>query len=191
MKTPSMIGQTGNRAPQRENAAGWMRSAGSLLAAIVLACGGGEQEPSRSETASAPAPAVPSEAVSGAELYQRWQCVTCHQPDGQGLPGLYPPLAGSEYATAADPAAPIRILLNGIQGPLTVRGARYDGIMPPYGIGVEMSDNQVAAVLTYVRQSWGNRASAITPQDVARERGAPRSVTGPVTAEELRGLIPR
>jgi mono/diheme cytochrome c family protein len=76
-----------------------------------------------------------------------------------------------------------------MQGPVTVKGTRYDGLMPAYGTGVEMSDDEVAAVLTYVRQSWGNAASAVTPQDVARERAAARAATGPVTAEELRPLM--
>ena len=126
-------------------------------------------------------------AGAGAELYQR--CVTCHQANGEGLPGAFPPLAGSEWATAANPAVPIRIVLHGMQGPVTVKGAEYNGLMPAYGTGIEMTDEEVAAVLTYVRQSWGNSASAVTAQQVAAERAAPRSATGPTTAEELRSLM--
>ena len=109
--------------------------------------------------------------------------------DGEGLPGAFPPLAGSEWVTAANPAVPIRTVLHGMQGPVTVKGTEYNGLMPAYGTGIEMSDEEVAAVLTYVRQSWGNDASAITAEQVAAERAAPRSASGPVTAEELRSLM--
>jgi mono/diheme cytochrome c family protein len=115
--------------------------------------------------------------------------VTCHQADGQGLAGTFPPLAGSEYATAANPAVPIRIVLRGMQGPVTVKGVQYNGVMAPFGTGVELSDEQVAAVLTYVRTSWGNAASPITAQQVAAERPAARAAGGAVTAEELRPLL--
>jgi mono/diheme cytochrome c family protein len=126
--------------------------------------------------------------MTSAQLYEQ-RCVSCHQPNGQGLPGTYPPLAGSEFATAANVEVPIRVLMHGMQGPVTVKGQRFESVMPAYGLGIEMSDEEVAAVLTYVRSSCGNAASAITPADVARVRGAPRSRTGPVTEEELRSLM--
>jgi mono/diheme cytochrome c family protein len=116
-------------------------------------------------------------------------CVTCHLPTGEGVAGTFPPLAGSEFATAANPVVPIRIVLRGMQGPVTVKGAQYNGVMAPFGTGVELSDEQVAAVLTYVRSSWGNSASAITPQQVASERAAAKAAGGAVTAEELKPLM--
>jgi mono/diheme cytochrome c family protein len=116
-------------------------------------------------------------------------CVTCHQANGQGTPGAFPPLAGAEYATASNPAVPIRIVLRGMQGPVTVKGAQYNGVMAPFGTGVELSDEQVAAVLTYVRSSWGNSASAITPEQVASERAAAKAAGGAVTAGELTPLM--
>ena len=61
--------------------------------------------------------------------------------------------------------------------------------MPQYGTGIQMSDQEVATVLTYVRQSWGNSASPVTPEQVAAERAAPRAASGPVTAEELEALM--
>jgi mono/diheme cytochrome c family protein len=75
-----------------------------------------------------------------------------------------------------------------MQGPLTVKGTEYNGLMPAYGTGIEMSNEEVAAVLTYVRQSWGNTASAVTPQDVATERAA-QTTKDAVTAEELKPLM--
>jgi hypothetical protein len=84
---------------------------------------------------------------------------------------------------------PIRVLMHGMQGAITVKGQRCESVTPAYGLGIEMSDEEVAAVLTYVRRSWGNSASAITAAGVARLRGAARSRTGPVTEEELRALM--
>ena len=158
-----------------------------LLAATSVACGGSETAQS-SDTASAAAPVAgaPAAPASGELLYQR--CVTCHQPNGQGMPGTFPPLAGSEYATAANVSVPIRIVMRGMQGPLTVKGVEYNGLMPAYGIGIEMSNEEVAAVLTYVRQSWGNQASAITAEDVAKERAA-QTTKDAVTAAELKPLM--
>lgn len=161
-----------------------------ILGPAMIACGGAERPSDDSEPASA-TPAVASGASaqgSGEQLYQQ-RCVTCHQANGEGLAGAFPPLVGSEYALAANVAVPIRIVLNGMQGPVTVKGVQYNGVMPPGGAGIALSDEEAAAVLTYVRSTWGNSASAITPQQVATERAAPRSATGPTTAEELAPLL--
>lgn len=161
-----------------------------VLAPALIACGGAERPSGDSEPAAG-TPAVASGAPaqgSGEQLYQQ-RCVTCHQANGEGLAGAFPPLVGSEYALAANVAVPIRIVLNGMQGPVTVKGVQYNGIMPPGGAGIALSDEEAAAVLTYVRSTWGNSASAITPQQVATERAAPRSATGPATAEELAPLL--
>ena len=72
---------------------------------------------------------------------------------------------------------------------MTVKGTQYDGLMPGYGTGVEMADDEVAAVLTYVRRSWGNDASAVTAQQVVAQRAATRPATGPVSGAELRPLM--
>jgi mono/diheme cytochrome c family protein len=154
-----------------------------LMGLALTACGDGRSSATDTMVArTTPAAAAPS----GADVYQR--CATCHQPDGQGLAGTYPPLAESELATAENPIIPALILINGLQGPVTVRGQDFDGAMPPYGVGIEMSDAEVAAVLTYVRSSWGNRASAVSAEDVAEARSFPRTRDGPVTAEELNAL---
>ena len=76
----------------------------------------------------------------------------CHQDTGKGLPGTYPPLVGSPIVLG-DPAIPIRILLHGLQGDVTVEGATYNGQMPSWD---RFSDEQIAAVLTYVRGAWTN-----------------------------------
>lgn len=177
-----------NRNPQQWNVARWTCLPAVLLVVTVFACAGGDR-PRSSETVGAETTVAvaPAAATGGEQVYQ--VCVTCHQANGEGLAGTFPPLAGSEYAIASNPAVPIRILLRGMQGPVTVRGAQYNGVMPPFGTGVELSDEQVAAVLTYVRTSWGNRASAVTPEEVAKERAAAKAAGGAVTAEELKPLM--
>ncbi len=98
-------------------------------------------------------------------------CATCHQANGQGVAGVYPPLAGSEWATGSEERV-IRIVLYGLKGPLTVEGKTYNAAAMPAigkvaGSGYNWSDDKIAAVLTYVRASFGNIAGAITPEQVA------------------------
>jgi mono/diheme cytochrome c family protein len=165
-------------------------------AACLAGCGGDKSSDGAVPAASATPPpagaatpvaaAAPAGTPDGRQLYQR--CAVCHQPTGQGMPGAFPPLAGSEWATAASAGLPIRIVLHGLQGPVTVKGQKFNGAMPAYGTGQPMNDADVAAVLTYVRSSWGNKASAVTADDVAKERAATASHNGPWTAAQLAPL---
>lgn len=164
------------------------------MLALLVACGGERPPASDSAAATVPAPAaepapaaVASAAPDGAQLYQR--CATCHQVNGAGVAGAFPPLAGSEFVLAANPTAAIRVVLRGMQGPVTVKGATYNSVMVAYGTGAEMSDAEVAAVLTYVRSAWGNSASAVTPDQVAAERPAAKAAGKAVTADELKALL--
>jgi mono/diheme cytochrome c family protein len=100
--------------------------------------------------------------------------MACHQENGRGQDKVAPSLVGSAFALAS-PGVPIRILLNGKEGPV--------GLMPPLG-GV-ISDEQIAAVLTYTRRSWGNQASAVDPAAVAEARKATADRTRPWTEAEL------
>jgi nitrite reductase (NO-forming) len=93
-------------------------------------------------------------------------CAVCHQTNGQGLPQVFPPLAGSDFLVA-DKARSIRIVLRGMSGPIMVNGTKYDSVMPPV---VQLTDEQVAHVLTYVRNSWGNTGEAVSPDEVRLER---------------------
>ena len=88
-------------------------------------------------------------------------CVACHQPEGQGLPGVFPPLAKSDFLMADKPRA-IAALIKGLSGPIEVNGQKYNGVMPP----VMLNDEQVAQVLTYVRNSWGNSGDIVTVDEV-------------------------
>ena len=97
------------------------------------------------------------------------RCAQCHQANGQGIPGSFPSLTQTEWVLG-DKGRLVRLLLNGMQGPLEVEGEVYNGIMilPPPAL----TDEQVAAVLTYVRQHFGNHAEAVTPDEVATVRAA-------------------
>jgi len=97
-------------------------------------------------------------------------CFTCHQPTGLGVPGAFPPLAGSEWAQGPE-ARVVRILLSGLQGPITVEGKSFNAAMPSFGpTGFNWSDEKIADVLTYVRQEWGNKAPAVSADTVAAAR---------------------
>ncbi len=163
----------------------------------MTACGGGDKSASTpaadSTTATAPAPTdtTPAATVAsastanGEEIYGR--CMACHQATGAGMPGAFPPLAGSEWVTGPS-SRPIAILLHGLQGEITVKGEKYNSMMMAYGTNVPMSDDEVAAVLTYVRSSFGNSAPAVTPAEVAKVRAATASRTTPMTQKDLEAL---
>jgi len=122
--------------------------------------------------------------VLGERLYKA-NCVACHQADGQGVPGQYPPLAASEWVLER-PEAMRRILLHGVEGNLTVRGNVYNGNMP--GFGARLDDAKLAAVLTYVRGSWGNAADPISAESVAASRTATAGQTKPWNEAALMGI---
>lgn len=100
-------------------------------------------------------------------------CAACHRPDGTGMPGMFPPLAKSEFLMA-DKERSIKIVLGGIQGPLEVNGQKYNQVMPP--LAAQLKDEQIAAVLSYVRNSFGNKGEAVTTEEVAKSRAAGVSV---------------
>ena len=121
----------------------------------------------------------------GATVYNT-KCASCHQSNGKGLPGVYPPLGGSSFATG-DPAIPIRIVLHGFHGPIERNGKQFNGVMQPWGN--ELSDQQIADVLTHVRTSFGNNASAIEPAMVTKIREATAGKSGAYTEDELKTAI--
>jgi mono/diheme cytochrome c family protein len=132
-------------------------------------------------TAAGGAAALPAAAVSGQAVFES-RCSACHQANGQGLPGAFPPLAGSEYVLGEEERV-VRIVLHGLQGPVTVKGQAFNGAMPAWAD--VMSDAAIAAVLTYIRSSWGNSAEAIAVEKVAEQRAATAGRTTPWTAAEL------
>ena len=112
--------------------------------------------------------------AAGAEIYKNL-CVACHQADGRGKEKLAPSLVESRYTSGRTPAPPTRILLAGKEGPI--------GLMPP--LGGALNDEQIAAVLTYVRREWGNTGSPVAVEDVREIRGLTKNRTRPWTDAEL------
>jgi nitrite reductase (NO-forming) len=117
--------------------------------------------------AFAAAPEKVDPAQSAGEATFAKTCAACHQPNGQGMPNMFPPLAGSDYLASARKETVIGHVLNGLQGEITVNGKTYNGVMPPLG---HLPDYEIAKVLTFVRASWGNKLDAVTADDVARVR---------------------
>lgn len=124
----------------------------------------------------------------GAEVYQRAaHCSTCHQPNGQGLDPAFPPLVGTRWVTGSEERL-IKLTLNGLHGPIEVNGKLYDpanGVPPMTPFEALLNDEEMAAVLTYIRNSWGNEADPVLPETVGRVRAATRERSGFWSPEEL------
>jgi len=117
----------------------------------------------------------------GRQVYESL-CLTCHQPDGQGLPGVYPNLGPDSWTTKA-PEKLIKILLHGLSGPLTIDGQHFNNIMPPSGL----SDNDIAETLNYVRTQFGKLPSSEIGADTVkfiREKNTARNTFW--TVDELK-----
>lgn len=100
----------------------------------------------------------------GKEIYTA-QCLSCHQENGEGLEDVFPPLAKSDYLMA-DKKRSIVQTLRGVSGEIKVNGKTYNGEMT----GFDLSDQEVSDVLNYVRNSFGNKGAAVTPEEVAATR---------------------
>jgi mono/diheme cytochrome c family protein len=167
----------------------------AIAAAALVACSGGKQSSSTTTTtttttqtspgaspasSAAASPAATSSAstttttktmtsmaggasaAAGMKVFTT-NCSSCHQANGKGQPGVFPPLAGNAVVTGpADKV--IAIVKNGLSGKITVNGATYNGQMPAWK--GTLSDGDIASVITYIRSSWGNKASAVTPAQV-------------------------
>ena len=120
------------------------------------------------------------------ELLYGQVCAACHQATGAGVAGQCPPLAGSDWVLAKDPARIIRIVQLGAGGPITVKGVDHTPsvVMPPLGSAFG-PDEDLAAVLTYIRQSWGNKAPSVTGEQVKKVRAAISDRKESWTAAEL------
>ena len=114
-------------------------------------------------------------AIDGGAIFQA-KCVACHQANGAGIAGVFPPLAGSEWVTGK-PETVANILLHGISGKITVKGVEYNGQMPAFGS--LLKDDEIAAVLTHIRATWGNSAPAIDEKLVSTVRESTKARTTP------------
>ena len=136
--------------------------------------------PGKPGAAAPVTPLTPDEQkrfAAGQEVYRN-VCQACHQPDGRGMEKLAPPLVGSAYALAS-PTVPVRILLHGKEGSI--------GLMPP--VGQIFTDEQIAAVLTYVRREWGQRGDPVDAATVGSVRAATKDRTRPWTDGELTPML--
>jgi nitrite reductase (NO-forming) len=131
---------------------------------IYLAEGSAVRSQSGKAAGVAPA-ASKAERVARGERVYKVNCVACHQSAGQGIPSAFPPLAESDFLNA-DVDRAIRVVLDGLEGPITVNGERYDSMMPALGL----RDEEIANVLTYILNSWGNEGGEVSPEQVARVR---------------------
>ena len=149
---------------------GTTRVAALLLAGALSACAksGGStaatSSPSEAAEATASAAAGQSGAAEnpGGKLYAQ-NCASCHQPNGQGELGRFPPLAANPTVTG-DPSVVIHIVKYGLNGKVSIKGTDYNGMMPAWE--QSLSDADIASIVTYVRSAWGNQASAVTQAEV-------------------------
>jgi len=131
-----------------------------------------------------PALSRPGQGADGQQVYNG-NCVACHQASGKGLPGVFPPLDGSEWVNG-DERVLANILLHGITGEINVLGQTYKGAMPPFP---QLSDAELAAVLSHVRSAWSNKAAPLKTELIEKERKSnPR--TAPFSGgDELKALV--
>ena len=152
-----------------------LRSSIATLAAagaLALAATSGAAEPSTSPSAPqvhqaevAGAGATPAQIAAGKAVYDV-ACLACHQADGKGLPGAFPPLAGSDYLLG-DKKRAVSVVVRGLQGEIVVNGITYNSVMPAM---TQLSDTEIADSLTYALNSWGNQGGAVSSSMVAAER---------------------
>lgn len=124
----------------------------------------------------------------GSEIFHREaHCVTCHQANGRGMQNIYPPLVNTPWVNGS-PERLIKLTLHGLWGPMEVNGVAYDpakGVPPMTAFKSILKDEEVAAVLTFVRNTWGNEASLVTPEQVKAVREATHDVQMFLKPEEL------
>jgi nitrite reductase (NO-forming) len=108
---------------------------------------------------------VEEQIQAGKELFMG-TCSTCHKANGQGMAGVFPPIADSDYIKA-DPKSVPRVILHGLEGPVTVNGTEYNSIMPPMN---QLTDDEIANISTYVLNSWNNPGGKVTKAEVAEMR---------------------
>lgn len=126
---------------------------------------GGDAAAVDDAVADAPELSMADRLKNGQAQFQM-MCSSCHQPEGQGLPGTFPPLAKSDFLMGRSDKG-IGILLHGINNePITVNGKHYQGVMP----NLSLTDDQIASILTYVRNSWGNKGGLVQAKEVKKQR---------------------
>jgi len=141
---------------------------GAAAPAAPLASAAASSAPVQTSTAE------PVWKAQGAQVFGNY-CSPCHQLTGQGLPGVFPPLAGSPTVQASDPSEHLRTVLHGLHGK-TIGGVAYPAVMPPFG--PQLADAEVMAVVNHERSSWGNHAPLVQAADVAAARNESTPTAG-------------
>ena len=158
------------------------RRSAAVAAAVAVAAAALAMAPdAEARPDGRPSGRVAEQPRTGQQIYST-TCAACHQPNGDGNGDTYPPLAGSEWVTGSE-ARLARIILHGMTGEVEVAGQTYSGLMPPWKD--VLKDEEIAAVMTYIRSNWGNKAPAVTAATVAGLRRAHASRTTPWTVAEL------
>jgi mono/diheme cytochrome c family protein len=163
--------------PAEPTALSKMASGSGTLSSLARSVSAKLDWPGRPAPTVVVAPLTPEQQkrfIAGAEIYKN-VCLGCHQGDGRGKDKLGANLVESPFVTAADAAASIRILVGGKEG--------ATGLMPP--LGPSMTDEEIAATVTYIRRAWGHTASAVDPLNVMEIRALSRGRTKPWTDQEL------
>ncbi|MDO8549666.1 MAG: c-type cytochrome, partial [Ignavibacteria bacterium] len=124
-----------------------------------------EQAPESNQTAAGTEEKGMDMSAFGKSIFTT-TCAVCHQPNGEGLPNVFPPLAKSDFLNKNKEAS-INAVINGLSGEITVNGKKYNGIMLPQNL----NNKQIAAVLTHVYSQWGNSGKKVTEEEVAKLRG--------------------
>ena len=155
-------------------ATGHAATAAVLLALPMILIGGGCERGSR------PPSSIPVGAGTTPE-HAYDVCAPCHARSGLGLPKAYPSLVGTSWVTG-DAEVAIKVTLHGLRGPILVNGQSWNAMMMPFS---HLPDAQIAAALTFARTSWGNAASPVSVEEVARVRAEHAGRTTPWTAAEL------
>lgn len=137
---------------------------------LLAACGGGEKAATTEETTATNettevAKEEKPKTHPGKATYMTY-CMTCHMKEGEGVPNLNPPLTDKEWIEG-DKTRLITIVLNGLQGEIEVAGEKWNSVMASHSF---LNDQQIADVLSYVRESFGNNAEAVTAEEVAATR---------------------
>lgn len=131
---------------------------GLLAGVLWVGAGCGQREP---------ATGIDATTALGQRVFRNY-CLSCHQADGNGVPGMYPPLTASEWVQG-DKGRLIRLVLDGVRGEIVVKGERYNNVMTAHG---HLKDEEIAAVLTFIRSHFDNQAEPVTPEEVAAVRAA-------------------
>lgn len=130
-----------------------------------------------------PVAAKPGQGADGQQVFNA-NCVACHQATGKGLPGVFPPLDGSEWVNG-DARVLANIVLHGISGEISVAGQTFNGAMPKFA---QLGDAELAAVLSHVRSAWSNKTAAVAVDLITAERKASTRTTPFAGGAELKAL---